>query len=466
MKSLLKIIRRYSVTAGVIVCVILASNLAAFMYWSYTNFDTSRKPNYRTSVLEQVGKDLREKNGSWSLPEQGQTELEKSNFCWGMGLDGNGKVVWEWKLPEDFARSYSLMEVAKLSRWYLNDYPVVVWEAEPLLLVFGMDPAVYMRYSETVTIKQITTIPSYLKFMLTVNFLVILGMAFLLGFRFYRALKPVGEGIERLSLQQPVKLREKGMTGDLARQLNRASRILQEQKEKLAKRDQARTEWISGVSHDIRTPLALIVGYSDRLKKSPCLDRDEQRLAEAVCRQSMVIRQLIADLNLTSKLSYQAQPLNQTICSPASLLRECAADIYNEAYDGESAGQVDIELQISPDMEQARMEADAGLVKRALRNLIGNSVRHGGEGCQVLAGLTEEEGMICFSVRDTGPGIPELVVGQMDGGDSGEESVHIMGLRLTRQIACAHQGELVFVRRSTGTYDAELRFPAFPAEVR
>ena len=90
--------------------------------------------------------------------------------------------------------------------------------------------------------------------------LLILFFVLFLGYRFYRALKPVGKGIESLVEQEPLCLREKGMAGDLARKLNRVSDILQEQKKKLSRRDQARTEWISGVSHDIRTPLALILG--------------------------------------------------------------------------------------------------------------------------------------------------------------------------------------------------------------
>ena len=212
------------------------------------------------------------------------------------------------------------------------------------------------------------------------------------------------------------------MTGILAAQLNRTSEILQEQKKRLTKRDLARTEWIAGVSHDIRTPLALIVGYTDRLSKSPNLNQEEKALADAVCRQSLVIRQLITDLNLTSKLAYEAQPLNKKECSPA-------------------------------DMEKVRIFADSGLLKRALRNLIGNSVRHNPGGCQVMVRLYEKNEKIYIFVKDTGKGVPELVVQNMD---NQTDKVHIMGLRLARQIVRAHGGELIFEKRESGTYDVTL----------
>ena len=207
--------------------------------------------------------------------------------------------------------------------------------------------------------------------------------------------------------------------------------------------------------HDIRTPLALIVGYTDRLSKSPNLNQEEKALADAVCRQSLVIRQLITDLNLTSKLAYEAQPLNKKECSPALILRECAADIYNEKIEQDKGQEpeVDVELLIPADMEKVRIFADSGLLKRALRNLIGNSVRHNPGGCQVMVRLYEKNEKIYISVKDTGKGVPELVVQNMD---NQTDKVHIMGLRLARQIVRAHGGELIFEKRESGTYDVTL----------
>lgn len=457
MRSLFRIIRRYSLTAGMIICVIFISNIAAFFYLGGKKVAMTENHSFRRSTLEKVSQELFLQNGQWKLSEKGVQALQDSDMKWAMALDDRGKAVWEWQLPENFARSYTNREIARFTRWYLNDYPVVVWDTGSLLLVMGLDSRLFMRYSETFLLTDFTMIPEYIRITLMVNAVVVVILIFLLGYRFYHALKPLGLGVEKLSRQEPVKIREKGMTRDLAVQINQTSVILQEQKEKLNRRDQARTEWISGVSHDIRTPLALIVGYTDRLSKSSGLSEEEKHLAAAVCRQSLVIRQLITDLNLTSKLAYDAQPLNRQKCSPAYLLRECAADIYNEELEqGEESGQVDVELRIQPEMEKMYMDADGGLVKRALRNLIGNSVRHNPAGCQVLVHLFERDKMVCFSVTDTGKGIPELIVQNME---NQSDKVHIMGLRLARQIARAHGGELEFLKRDTGFYDVEICFP-------
>lgn len=460
MKSLFKIIFRYSITAGFIILVIVISNLAAFLFWGYRTMEDSNSQKFDRSSVEKIGKQLYLQNGCWTITESGMESVKKMNCQWIMALDEDGNMVWEWSLPDDFPRVYSLQDVAVFTRWYLYDYPVAVWRAGDLLLVVGLDQDIFMRVSEIIPISNIVEIPDYLSMVCIVNAVLILFFVILLGYRFYKALKPIGTGIEKLSLQEPVELREKGMAGDLARQLNRASDILQEQKNKLCRRDQARTEWISGVSHDIRTPLALILGYSDKLAKEDSLGEDERKWAGVICRQCLIIRQLIDDLNLTSKLAYQAQPLKRNVCSPSYILRECAADIYNQVIAGEnSAGKVDtdIALAIDPEMEKVRILADQGLLKRALRNLIGNCVRHNLEGCHVNVWLYRNGTKICWKITDTGKGIPEQIVQNMD---IHTTKVHIMGLRLARQIARAHGGDLVFHRRSTGTYDAEMIFPA------
>lgn len=456
MRSLFRIIRRYSLTAGAIIAVILVSNLLALFALGYQKMLLSKEPDFRRSTLEKVSGELSLEEGQWTLGDAGLSELEHSDLQWCMALDEKGRAVWEWRLPENFARSYNMVEVAKFSRWYLNDYPVAVWEAGSLLLVVGLDPEFFARYSEIFSLSNITMIPQYLKIMLAVNVLVILFFVFLLGYRFYQTLKPLGTGVEKLSRQEPVHLSEKGMTRDLAVQINQTSEILQEQKNRLNRRDRARTEWISGVSHDIRTPLALIVGYTDRLSRSPGLTDEEKKLTDTICRQSQVISNLIADLNLTSRLAYEAQPLNLQKCPPALLLRECAAEIYNEELQQEENGQVDVELVIAPEAEKICILADGSLVKRALRNLIGNSVRHSGPDCQTRVQLYENKGMACFFITDTGGGIPEPVVQNMD---VQSDRIHIMGLRLARQIVRAHGGELEFVKRDTGTYDVGVRFP-------
>lgn len=459
MRSLLRIIRRYSLTAGLIIVIILISNVMVFLYVGYHVADDTGAQDYGRGTMEEITEGATEAKGAVIVSQEGIRRFEESDFLWGMALDGNGNVVWDYKLPEEIPRQYTLQEVSAFSRWYLKDYPVRIWTKGRFLFVFGCDPEIVARYDMVTSTSWFKSLPVLFKFMIGVNFIVILLFVIVFGYRFYRSMRPIAQGIELLAYKEPVNLEEKGFAGELAGKLNDVSKILSDQSREIARRDRARTEWIAGVSHDIRTPLSLIMGHSDKLSRDAGIGEENRRRAESIKKQSMVIRDLIADLNLTSKLAYQAQPLNTGSAFPALILRECVAEFYNGDMDDEFSEddierKYSIEIRIDEEAEQIRTEADGGLIRRALRNLIGNSIRHNPEGCHVKISLYKREKDICWLVEDTGAGIPEIIVENMDREKS---AVHIMGLRLTDKIAKAHEGSLYFIRRETGNYDAELR---------
>lgn len=457
MKGLLKIIRRYSLTTGMIILILLALNAAVFAAIAWLTVCDTKETVYGRESMEKIGRELSAGEEGVTLSEKGEELLAGTAFIWAMALDGKGRVVWEHGLPEEIPRSYTLQDVSAFSRWYLKDYPVRTWKSGELLLVFGCDKEELARYDMLMSVKMFEFLPAYVKTAVAANILIILALIFCFGFRFYHSLKPVAEGIEKLSLGEATGLPETGSMEELAKKLNAVSGRLKEQQERLARRDEARTEWIAGVSHDIRTPLSLIVGYGDKLAEDTSLSEENRRMAEAMKRQCLIIRQLIADLNLTSRLSYEAQPLKKKVCSPAALLRDCAAEVYNggpeRLSEGEDEEDFSIEIIVKEEAESLKITADEGLLKRALRNLIGNSIRHNEKGCQVTVTLYKDRSKVCWRVEDTGRGIPETVVRNMD---RQESPVHIMGLRLAAQIARAHGGGLTFLERGDGYYDAEI----------
>ena len=251
-------------------------------------------------------------------------------------------------------------------------------------------------------------------------------------------------------------------TEELSRKVNQTSRVLEKQSEKLKQRDDARTEWISGVSHDIRTPLALITGYAEALAAEENLSAENHQRAESIRRQSLIIRHLISDLNLTSKLEYNAQPLHMEEYRPAVLLREIAADYYNEGL----SDCYEIDVKISDEAEQLRLTGDTGLLNRALRNIIGNSIRHNPEGCRISAVLLSDSGNVIWRFSDTGPGIPKTVIDVLLGRAGENSSIHIMGLRIVMQIISAHGGRVLFPRNGDGAYGVAFILPENPNEGR
>ena len=139
------------------------------------------------------------------------------------------------------------------------------------------------------------------------------------------------------------------------------------------------------------------------------------------------------------------QPLRIANFCPAALLRELTAEVINEGLEEKN----DLSLMVAPKLEGFIYKGDEELIKRALRNLLGNCIRHNADGCAIqLSGKKEPDG-IDIEVRDNGRGIPAEVICalteksmQPETGERKEnvKNPHIMGLRIVKQIVLAHKG--------------------------
>ena len=308
------------------------------------------------------------------------------------------------------------------------------------------------------------------------DLIVFLTLILILGRRYYGYLGRISDAITALSHGEKVHIPEEGATEALARSINQTSEMLEEQQKMIAQRDTARMEWIRGVSHDIRTPLSMVMGYSELLEEER-LTPEQLHCVEIIKEQSVKMKALIEDLNLTSKLEHGSHPLRLAALSPAELLRASVAGAINsgciapEAQDGDASENYQIELMILPEFETLRIQADGNLLRRVFDNLIGNAVRHNPDGCSImiLAYCSGESGII--EIRDNGTGIPDRVarilnaVGSeftaADDPDPADETEaserpHIMGMRIAKQIMLAHGGNL-FVKPDRHT--VEVVFP-------
>ncbi len=461
MKSLWKICRRYILSGIFLAMLLLYLNFALFIYIGVTNMGRANGRDISRETMDAVVNALGEENGVRVMGEEGMRLLSESSFVWAMLLDESGEVVWSWELPAELDHRYSIGDVAALSRWYLNDYPVRVWRNGGELMVFGMDQDSVVRFSVIYDLAMVQNMPTMFGQMLTANLILLLVLSLWLAYRFYRSMRPIARGLEHLPEKEHEPVPEKGMMGELAAKLNETARLLEWQEEKLTKRDAARTEWIAGVSHDIRTPLALITGYADELSGSSMTVEERQKRAQVIREQSLIIRQLIADLNLTSKLEYQAQPLTLVTVSPVALLRECVAEYYNQGL----SGKYELELSVDEAAEPFKICGDVNLLMRVFRNLIGNSMRHNPDGCCIFVTAARCEDGVCMTFADSGAGIParivETLLGQQKTATGGTgQPPHIMGLRIVAQIIRAHGYKLLWKERANGTYDVQIQMHA------
>ena len=240
----------------------------------------------------------------------------------------------------------------------------------------------------------------------------------------------------------------------MAVSVNKASRILSRQNE-------ARANWISGVSHDIRTPLSMVMGYAGRIADNETASSSVKEQAKIVQRQSVKIKELIQDLNLVSQLEYEMQPLQKTPVRLSKLLRYYVADLLNTGI----PESFTIDIAIAPDAEALMLDCDARLLSRAINNLVQNSINHNPKGCNISLTLSYSDATISLSVADDGVGLsPEKVKEleekphYMESTDDRLDLRHGLGLVLVRQIAEVHGGTLNIRNLPYRGYEANLIF--------
>ena len=364
-------------------------------------------------------------------------------YAWAMALDDDGNVFWHYNLPDLLNRRYAPTDVARFAHWYLADYPVFCWTEDYGLFVIALPQGSLWKYNFYSAPAVITHL---IHSILPVCFgLLAIGLAvcFALSWRSARRLRTVSAGLDALADGQPVRLPTEGFTAELAEKLNQTSAHLQKQSEIIARRDTARTEWIAGVSHDIRTPLALILGWAEQLQRDATLPAAARQKAGGICTQCEKIRSLIEDLNLTSKLQYGAQPLRRRSTQAGPFLRRVVAAFCENPL----AARCTLDCSITPAVETAILHADAALLTRALENVLQNAVRHNAGPITLAFHADADETTLHLTIQDDGTGYPQSVLAVLNGEPEGENAPHILGLHVVEQIINAHDGSVQFVNR-------------------
>ena len=435
MKTVSRMVRRYICAAFGIVLLVFSVNLAMLLS-VILHFGAEQQNEGYFPISKFAASFTKTSDGTYQL----EPNLDwQSYFEWAMLLDDGGAVIWSETLPKELNHSYTIPEVASFSRWYLRDYPVMVYRNDYGLLVAGLPIGSMTRFDFYMDNDILQVLMSGFVPLLLLDAGIVLLVCLLLGWRGARPLRELAKGIALLAEGKPVRLDEGGATAELAEKLNQASIHLQQQTKVIEQRDTARTNWIAGVSHDIRTPLSLIMGYAEQLEHMA--DAEQRDKAAAICIQSQKIKTLIEDLNLTSKLQYNAQPLRIREVQVGPMLRRCVADFCNGVDDTYGIG-----LSISEAAERLTLKLDTELMTRAVDNLLNNSVRHNPNGCNITIYAHVRNDSFVLEIRDTGVGYPADVLRCLTSPEaqSSSHAPHILGLHLVRQIVESHGGTVQF----------------------
>lgn len=373
-----------------------------------------------------------------ALSEAAAQKLHEQNI-WAMYLTPDGKCFWSLDLPEEVPQNYTIPDVALFSRGYLKDYPVFVRNTDDGLLVLGYPKNSYTKLtSNYYSIPAIRKLPFFITGMFGLDMICLFWAYFLSRRKIIRNTEPIVAAIETLADGKPVSLYVRGELAGIADSVNKASCIL-------SKQNEARANWISGVSHDIRTPLSMIMGYAGRIAEDETASASIREQAGIVRNQSVKMKELVQDLNLVSQLEYEMQPLHVKPVRLSKLIRTYAAELLNSGI----SDAYTIGIEIADETETMALEGDARLLLRAISNLVQNSIRHNPKGCEIRLALENADDCLMFSVADDGVGLSsekrkelEETPHYMESFDQRLDLRHGLGLLIVRQIVAAHKGTM------------------------
>jgi len=160
------------------------------------------------------------------------------------------------------------------------------------------------------------------------------------------------------------------------------------------KSERFKTELITNVSHDIKTPLTSIINYVDLLKREEIQDPTIKEYVDVLVRQSSRLKKLIDDLVEASKASTGNLAVNSTRTEVGVLLTQAIGE-YEERLEDK-----DLELIMHQPEQEVYIMADGRLLWRVFDNLMGNICKYSQPGTRVYLDLETTNGGVNITFRN------------------------------------------------------------------
>ncbi len=193
--------------------------------------------------------------------------------------------------------------------------------------------------------------------------------------------------------------RLRSLAGPAALVMNQMARYdaAQETSQKMTELAQLKSDFVSVVSHELRSPITSIIG-SLRTIMRPEIDASSETAADllaSAARQADRLRALIEDLLVTSRIDSDALPVRPEATDISMIIDEVAAEL--PQVEGRLA------VEIAPDVPM--VQVDPAHLRRILRNLVENALKYADDGAIEIS-VKPSGDQVWMSVIDHGPGIP------------------------------------------------------------
>lgn len=192
-----------------------------------------------------------------------------------------------------------------------------------------------------------------------------------------------------------------GIYKDVKMKLNNLSNKLKQNEIERKKIEVMRNEWISNITHDIKTPLSSIKGYAELLESYSDFTEDEiKQYGFVINEKSEYIKDLVDDLNLTIYLKDDKRKLNMQKANLVTEIKNSIISILNDSI------YLDREITFESNKDIIEETLDIKLLKRLINNIIYNALIHNNDDIKIEVELLKLE-KTHIIIKDNGKGMNE-----------------------------------------------------------
>ncbi len=207
------------------------------------------------------------------------------------------------------------------------------------------------------------------------------------------------------------------------------------------------TDFVSNVSHEFKTPINAIEGYSTLLQDADNLDDNQREYIDKILFNTQRLSSLVGSILLLSKLENQQIPTNQTEYRLDEQIRQSVVAL-EPAW-----SKKDIELDV--ELDRVAYLGNEQMIRHVWDNLISNAVKFSPHGSTVTLRLAKKSKRIQFTIEDQGPGLSEEAQKRIfdkfyQADSSHKEEGNGLGLALVKRILTIEKGQITAENRPEG----------------